>query len=118
MMDQTKAKYSFAWLAIIAGVLFSCEKTINPELQSAAPVLVVEAWINNKPEKQIVQLTITQPYFDESVPKGVSGAIVEITDDLANVYSFVDDGTNTGTYQWMPSNGQGFGAIGRTYNLS
>src|SRR5579859_5307319 len=93
-------KKLFFGLAILSTVFFSCEKTITPELQSAAPVLVVEGWINNKPEKQIVQLTMTQPYFDESVPAGVSGATVKITDDLNNVYSFEDDGTNTGTYQW------------------
>lgn len=115
-MDQMKARYFLVFLCAIS--LCSCEKTINPELQSAAPVLVVEAWINNKPEKQIVQLTMTQSYFDQSVPKGVGGATVEITDDLNNVYSFVDDGSNTGTYQWLPSGGQVFGAVGRKYNLS
>jgi len=117
-MMTLKLKYSLAWMAISSVAFFSCEKTINPELQSAAPVLVVEAWINNKPEKQIIQLSMTQAYFDESVPKGVSGATIVITDDLNNTYSFVDDGTNTGTYQWIPANGQVFGAVGRRYNLS
>lgn len=117
-MNPVKRKYIIAQLIVLSVILISCEKVINPELQSAAPVLVIEAWINNKPEKQIVQLTMTQPYFDESLPTGVSGATVNITDDLNNVYSFVDDGTNTGTYQWLPSNGQGFGGVGRKYNLS
>lgn len=118
MMNQTKTKHRLVWLAVVAGLSFSCEKTINPELQSATPVLVVEAWIDNIPNRQVVQLTMTQPYFDESVPTGVSGATVQITDDLNNLYAFVDDGTNTGTYEWLPSNGQGFGAVGRTYKLS
>lgn len=116
-MNLVKKKYALTLLTLSV-VLFSCEKVINPELQSAAPVLVVEAWINNKPERQVVQLTMTQPYFDLSAPKGVRGAIVEITDDLNNVYSFIDDGTNTGTYQWVPASGQVFGAVGRKYNLS
>jgi len=111
-------KYILILLLAIAATLLSCEKVINPELQTAAPVLVVEAWINNKPEKQIVQLTMTQPYFDESVPQGVSGAIITIVDDSNKVYPFVDDGTNTGTYEWVPVPGQVFGAPGVNYQLT
>jgi len=99
-------------------VFFSCEDQINPGLESASPVLVVEAWINNKPGKQIIQLTKTQPYFDATVPPGVSGALVTVTDDLGTVFTFVDDGTNTGTYQWTPPVGQAFGGVGRKYKLT
>jgi hypothetical protein len=99
-------------------ILFSCDKVINPDLETAQPVLVVEAWLNDKPEKQIIQLTKTQPYFDTSTPIGVSGAAVVVTDDLNATYTFVDDGTNTGTYQWTPPLGQNFGAVGRKYTLT
>lgn len=104
---------------ILSILLFSsCEKTIDPNLQSASPVLVVEAWLNNKPEKQIIQLTKTQPYFDASTPAGVSGATVLVIDDLNNAFTFNDDGTNSGTYQWTPLTGQSFGAVGRKYALT
>jgi len=102
--------------AVIA--LSSCDKVINPELESAPPILVVEAWLNDKSEKQIIQLTMTQPYFDTSTPVGVSGATVLVTDDLNTVYTFVDDGSNSGTYQWTPPLGQNIGTPGRTYTLS
>jgi hypothetical protein len=113
-----KNKHRLMLLVVLSSILFSCEKVINPELQSATPVLVVEAWINNKPEKQVIQLTMTQPYFDESVPPGVSGAIVRIVDDANKVFPFVDDGTNTGTYEWVPVPGQVFGAEGGNYQLT
>src|SRR5258706_446664 len=104
--------------ALAFSILVSCEKVIDPNLQSASPVLVVEAWLNNKPEKQIIQLTKTQPYFDTSTPIGVTGAIVLVTDDLNNVFTFADDGTNSGAYQWTPPTGQSFGAVGRKYLLT
>lgn len=110
-------KYGLTLVAFASGLLFSCEKTINPELQNAEPVLVIEAWITNKFEKQTIQLSMTQPYFDESVPTGVSGAVVVITDESNNSYLFSDDGTNTGTYEWTPT-GQAFLVVGGKYNLS
>lgn len=110
------APITFSVLAIC--IFFSCEKVINPDLQSASPVLVVEAWLNNKPGKQTIQLTKTQPYFDTSTPVGVTGATVVVTDDLNNVFTFTDDGTNSGTYQWTPPAGQSFGAVGRKYALT
>jgi hypothetical protein len=106
-----------ALLFVIIG-LASCDTVIHPDLASAPPVLVVEAWLNDKSEKQIIQLTKTQPYFDTSTPIGVNGATVIVTDDLNTVYAFVDDGTNTGTYQWTPPLGQSIGSAGRKYALS
>ncbi len=105
-------------LILLAIILFSsCDKVINPNLESAPPVLVIEAWLNDKSEKQIIQLTQTQPYFDTSTPIGVSGATVVVTDDLNNVYTFADEGSNSGTYQWTPPVGQNIGAPGRTFTL-
>ena len=98
--------------------LTSCDTVINPDLASAPPVLVVEAWLNDKSEKQIIQLTKTQPYFDTSTPIGVIGATVVITDDQNGVYTFVDDGSNSGTYQWTPPLGQNIGVAGRTFTLA
>lgn len=121
-MSNTKTNWKTSLIAsalVTIGLgLVSCEKVINPELEQAQPVLVVEAWLNDKPGKQIVQLTRTQPYFDTSAPVGVSGASVVVADDLNNTFAFVDDGTNTGTYQWTPPVGQSFGAVGRKYKLT
>ncbi|HEV8511783.1 MAG TPA: DUF4249 domain-containing protein, partial [Cyclobacteriaceae bacterium] len=62
-------KFSSGLLALLMGLFFlSCEQVINPTLQSASPVLVVDAWVNNKPEKQVILLTQTQPYFDDALP--------------------------------------------------
>jgi len=110
-------KSNLVLLVIMICIFFSCEKTIYPELEPTPPTLVVEAWLNDKYEKQIVQLTMLQTYFDDSTPQGVNGATVTVTNDLDSVYHFVDDGTNTGTYQWIPTD-KTFGAVGRKYTLT
>ncbi|MBS1681722.1 MAG: DUF4249 domain-containing protein [Bacteroidetes bacterium] len=109
---------SFISLTVLGFLFFSCEKTIYPNLENAQPILVVNAWLNNKPEKQSIQLTVTQPYFDASTPTGVSGASVTVMDDFDSVFTFVEDGTNSGTYQWTPASGKSFGAVGRKYSLT
>ena len=118
-INFTKRSFSLIIFSALAfSILISCEKVIDPNLQSASPVLVVEAWLNNKPEKQTIQLTKTQPYFDTSTPVGVNGATVLVKDDVNNVFIFTDDGTNSGIYQWTPPAGQSFGAVGRKYALT
>jgi hypothetical protein len=105
-------------LTICLSILFfSCEKVINPELQSADRVLVVDAWLTDKPETQIIKLTYTQPYFDSTLPTGVPDASVTVTDDLGKMYYFAADPSNIGNYIWTPASGRSFGQIGRTYNL-
>jgi len=98
-------------------VLGGCEETIHPTLQSANPVLVVDAFITNKLQTQIVSLTYSQPYFQEQLPPGVSGATVSIKDNEGNTYVFSESPTTAGSYEWTPS-GTGFGNVGNVYTLS
>lgn len=105
-------------LAVAAVALMSCEDKINPKLEHADPVLVVDAWVNNKPEDQLVVLTKTQPYFDNTNPPGVSGATVVITDNDGKAYTFVEDSQVPGNYVWRYQNNEVFGAVGKNYTLS
>lgn len=102
-------------------VLFSgsaCEDTINPNLEDADPVLVVDGWINDKPEAQVIKLTMSQPYLEnDQLPPGVEGATVVVTDNDAVEYVFEEDTDEAGTYRWTPAVGQTFGAIGKRYTL-
>lgn len=106
---------------IVAGALFSsCEETINPDLEDAAPVMVVDAWLNNKDEDQLIILTKSQPYFEETLPPGVSGATVTVSYDGGSI-TFAEDADNTGTYRWTPGTGDVeavFGVMGRDYTLT
>lgn len=104
------------YLLFLAASFYSCEDVINPQLESAEPVLVIDAWINNLPDSQKVILTRTQPYFQNILPPAVSGATVTITDQNGTVFSFVED--KPGEYVWVPSGNDVFGTLGLNYTLS
>lgn len=93
----------------------SCETIIDPNLESAEPILVVDAWINNKQETQLIKLTKTQAYFDQSLPIGVTGAQVTIEDSNGKIYAFIE--SSAGNYMWTPPSGENFGAVGLDYTL-
>ena len=101
----------------LSPLLFSCEDVINPTLERAESVLVIDAWLTNKPGKQQIVLTRTQPYFENILPPGVSGATVKVTDQNGKIYSF-NESTKTGVYEWVPATNEVFGSVGLRYNLS
>ncbi|MCW5910640.1 MAG: DUF4249 domain-containing protein [Cyclobacteriaceae bacterium] len=101
---------------LIPAVFYSCEDVINPKLENAEPILVVDAWINNLPDSQKIYLTRTQPYFEHVLPPGVSGATVTITDEHGTVYNFTEK--NPGEYFWAPAGNTVFGEVGLKYSLT
>jgi Domain of unknown function (DUF4249) len=100
-------------------ILTSCETEIDPDLQKAENVLAVEAWINNKPGTQVINLTMTQSYFDNSLPPGVSGATVTVRNlTSGRVFSF-NETTSKGVYAWNPaSTSDLIGTSGDEFQLS
>ncbi len=109
-------KFATAALIIISAV--ACETKINPELQYADPILVVDAWLNNKPGNQIILLTKTQSYFDNTLPPVVAGALVSVTDNDGMIFSFNEEPVNSGIYIWKPISNEVFGTIGNSYTLN
>lgn len=81
--------------------LTSCEDVIELNLPTEAPRLVIDASINwfknTSGSNQRIKLTLTAPYFDESVPPA-NGAQVQITDSNNNIFYFTEDGAS-GIYQ-------------------
>lgn len=105
------------YFLLLTSVIFSsCEDVINPQLESAEPVLVIDAWINNLPDSQKVILTRTQPYFQNILPPTVSGATVTITDQNGTIFTFLED--KPGEYVWVPVGNDVFGTLGINYTLS
>ena len=72
---------------LISG-LTACDDVIHPTLQTAKPVYAVDAFINNRLDTQVIRLMYSQPYFEQQLPPGVSGAVVTITDNEGNSFSF------------------------------
>jgi hypothetical protein len=111
-----KRKYC-ALLFFFAVLLSGCDTVIHPTLQSADPVYVVDAFITDKPETQVIRLMLSQPYLEAQLPPGVSGATVLVTDNEGNTFSFLENPKETGAYNWVPS-GTGLGKTGNVYTLS
>ncbi len=106
-------------LFIFSIALVACEDIISPALENADPVLAVDAWINNKNETQVIRLALTQPYFQNTVPDGVSGAAVTITDNEGKNYFFVENNNKAGDYLWTPpTSSEVFGKTGNAYQLN
>ena len=105
--------------ALLASIfLFACEDEIFPELEPAEPLLVIDAWINNKPETQVIRLTETQGYYNSNTPPAVENASVAVVDENGKQYVFAYSGQN-GEYTWTPNATDSvFGQIGLTYQLT
>jgi hypothetical protein len=114
---NTRYKINVLLLATLAVIIFACEDKINPTLESAEPILVVDAWVNNLPEPQTIVLTTTQPYFENTLPKGVSGAVITVTDNQNKIYVF-NETDKAGYYSWKPTGSEVFGKIGNSYMLN
>jgi hypothetical protein len=109
--------YTFFYL-IGALLVFSCETKIDPALEKVDPVLVVDAWLTNKPGNQTIILSQTQPYFDATTPPPVTGAVVTVTDNSNKVFSFNEDVAKPGYYVWKPVGNELIGVVGNSYKLN
>jgi hypothetical protein len=98
--------------------LMSCETDITPNLPDAIALVAVDAWIYHKAEAQIIDLTLTNTYFNAEEPSRIPNAIISVTDlNTSRVYSFVEDGDSK--YVWNPTDANDtFGIIGNAYYLS
>lgn len=113
---QRYFKPTFALIAATL-LLIGCDDVITPTLKEAQPILVIDAWLNNKPGKQQIKLTRSQPYFENVLPPGVSGASVSVVDQNGKAFVFVE-GTKKGVYEWTPTGSEVFGQVGLRYNLA
>ncbi len=82
--------YNLAVLALTVG-LGACEKVVQLDVPEADPIVVVESQISNETEKWLVNLTLTQPYFDQSGIVFVDDAIVTIEDNNNSIDTLVYD---------------------------
>ncbi len=96
----------------------SCETIVFPDLPFAEPQLVVDAWVNNKEEPQWIKLSLTQPYFQNTLPPPVSGAVVRIDGSDGSEFMFSESDTLAGAYVWVPSPGESLGITGVVYTLT
>jgi len=93
----------------------NCTDVITVNIEDVPPQLVVDAWINNKPEAQTIRLTMSQEYFNNTFAEGVTTAEVIVADESGNFFEFVHQ--SDGNYVWTPTPGESIGDIGTTFFL-
>lgn len=122
--------YSLPIRTVIAGfsfllILSGCETIIDPKLAEADDVVVVDAWLDTESKEQLIRVTLTQPYFDNSVPRGISNAKVVVTNETTGeVFTFLETlpdsrrVTIPGNYFWRPSEpNETIGVVGDRFSL-
>ena len=104
-------------LPVILLAVVSCETIIDPRLEAADPVLVIDAWIDNRSAVQTITLTRTQGYFDVAPLKGVTGAQVTVTNTTkGKAFDFTE--AASGQYRWEPQSvGESIGTSGDRFSL-
>ncbi|MEI7423205.1 MAG: DUF4249 domain-containing protein [Prolixibacteraceae bacterium] len=108
-----------ASLSLFAFVLSSCEDVIQVKLSDQnLNLLGVEASITTKSKPTVFLYKTLQVNKDESYT-GISGAVVQISDDATppNLVRLVEDPKKKGLYQ-VPANTGYPGIPGRTYSLT
>jgi len=86
----------FAIISLIT--LSSCEKVIDPELDSVTPQLVIEGAITNTGAPDTVKLSKTINFQNTNEFVGVANALVIITDNTAGIMDTLTAGFKTGYY--------------------
>lgn len=103
----------------VGSTLWSCEDVIEVDLPVSEPVVVIDAWINNKPEAQTIRVMRTIPYFQNTFLPGLNEAIVRVEDLTDNVDYEFTKADEDGAYVWEPTSERpAFGKIGNQYRLN
>lgn len=92
--------------------LFSCQKVVHVDLNSAAPKVVIEANISDEPGPYTVKVTKSVNFDQTNAFPGIGGAKVVLQDDAGNTDTLTE--ISTGVYKTTTT----VGTPGRTYTLS
>jgi len=97
-------------------VLMSCEDVVDIELDEFEPQLVIDAWINNLAEDQVITLSLTQNYFDASFAEKVNDAEVNVVKNNGENLPFIHRAN--GEYVYSNLNETPIGTIGDAFTLT
>lgn len=112
-------KKIFKYIFLLTGIsaLMSCEDNIEIDLPKSDPVVVIDAWLNNKPEIQKIRVLRTIPYLQNEFLPGLNEAFVNVEDlTSGEVYAF-EKTEEDGLYAWAPDGDESIGNIGNEYKL-
>ncbi len=108
--------FKIALLTYIVFNVFACQDVVDVDLEDGVRQVVVDAWLTNDIEPQIIKLKRTSPYFDATASPAITGATVTVTNQNGNVFNFLDE-NNDGNYVWNPDGFNNLGDVGSGYQL-
>ena len=76
----------FLFLAVAA--LFSCEKTVELDIEQAASVVIIEGLVTNRADKQYVKISRSRAFGSNGATPTVSGAEVTVSDEMGQVVHY------------------------------
>ena len=109
-------QYKLYITVLIALYTFSsCEKVVDVNLPNGAKLPYVDAWITDKPGKQVIRFMRAVNYQENKEPESIANAQITITDVTdSKTYNF---SYQSGAYQY-DAGAAAIGIIGHTYKLS
>jgi len=111
-MNIKYIRYYSIFLTILSASIFNgCQKVINVDLNEAAPHIVIEGLITDKPGPYNVLISKSGSYFNQPVLPPVSGAMVIISDNAGTIDTL--DELKPGSYFTSKTRG----IPGHTYTL-
>jgi hypothetical protein len=114
-MFKKTIKFSLLILSIIG--LSSCEDVVQIDLDKGSPLIVIDAFINNLRENQVIKISRNTDYFSTSNPEGIPGANVILT-DLTENKDYVFNYTNNGKYVYTLTSNDTIAKINHQYKLN
>ena len=100
------------WLVLTTLAGWSCEETIELDIDQTPPQYVIEGLITDELTDHYVNITTSTDFYYSKATPGVSDASVVVRDDLGQEYVFEESETKVGRYTARFQ-----GEIGRTYTL-
>jgi len=85
---------NFITLFIVSVFFWSCEKEVILDLDQTEPKVVIEAQVTNQPGYQFVKVTRTTDFYGSGATPRVTDAIVTVSDDEGNEFTFVHNPNN------------------------
>lgn len=109
-------QYIYIIIAIITGLFASgCEDVVDVELAQFDGEFVIDAWINDMPELQVITLSETATFFDSNQTPRVNEATVTIVRDDNQIFNF--EFTENGRYVYDPAQSGVLGEVGNSFDL-
>lgn len=102
-------------LLTIAAGFTACEDTIDLKIAKGTSYPVLDAWITDEPGMQIIRLTNSVPYTEQTPSPLIKDAIITLIDETASqTYAF---NFNDSAYTFNPGDNVSIGVVGHAYRL-